>query len=543
MVDSMVLGDLLARKQFQYLKVLNANADLSRTVFTVESTETTDVAKYIPQNTLLLMTGMAFKDNPLHMCSFLEELDEISCAGVAIKLGRFIDKLDERVIAAADQLGLAILQIPMNVTLGQVYREILSYIWENQNDYLLGALNAQKKISNLILQGSSMKSIVNNMTMILNKPVMIMDLFGTILEYGYNYTRADREKTVEDVELLMKGKRLEEEKYSVYQKEGRRFCIHPVKGVSRNTNYIVISDFDPKEKEETVLILEQIIMALEMYFYRSLYVKYNDMEIWEEYRSFFFSQLEKTPESEPQVLTMGKSYGLKKASKYRIVILAMGIEDARKFNPVNFSKNEERFILIYHWMVRMLSDREDVIIFPQKSKWRYICLLHEDMVDDLSIFTQIYEMVREKFDLEITAAQGGVVSAFANITKSLHDAEQCMIDGNRNETYPYILSYKPKNMLELFKFIPEREIRDICEHTLKELAYPRDEMEEELRKTLYTYLSCNGSITKTAETLYLHRNTVKYRLKKCKEILNNDFSDVSSCFQLQLALILTEQAQ
>lgn len=539
----MVLRDLLDKEKFRYLKVLNDNADLTRTVFTVESTETPDVAKYIPQNTLLLMTGMAFKDEPERMCSFLEELNRKSCAGVAIKLGRFIDSLDESVLAAADQLGIPILQIPIDMTLGQVYREILSYIWKNQNDHLLGALNAQKKISNLILQGSSMKSIINNMAMILDKPVMIMDLFGSILEHGYNFTKADREKTAEDVNMLMKENRLEESAYSVYQKDGKRFCIYPVKGVSRNTHYIIISDFDPNGKEENALILEQIIMALELYFYRSLYVKYNEMKVWEEYRTFFLEQLEKNPENEKQILGMGKLYGLQKVSQYRIVILTTGIEESRNFNHTNFSKNEERYILIYNLMIRLLSNEENMIFFPQKEKWRYICLLQGNQVNDLSIFTRIHDMVKEKFNLDITVAQGGVVSAFVNIIKSLNDAEQSIVDGNQDKTYPYILSYKPKNMMELFKFIPEREMKDICECTLKELAYPQNQMEEELRKTLYTYLSCNGSITKTAENLYLHRNTIKYRLKKCKEILDTDFSDVSSCFQIQLALLLTELAQ
>ena len=97
--------------------------------------------------------------------------------------------------------------------------------------------------------------------------------------------------------------------------------------------------------------------------------------------------------------------------------------------------------------------------------------------------------------------------------------------------------------MELFKYIPEREIKVICEYTLKGLAYPHDQMEEELRKTLETYVFCNSSISKTAESLYLHRNTIKYRLKKCEEILETDLSDVSNCFQIQLALTLTKYAQ
>ncbi len=539
----MILKDLLEKKQFQYLKVLNDNADLSRTVFTIESTETPDVAKYIPPNTLLIMTGMAFQNDPLRMCDFLEELNKRSCAGLAIKLGRFIDSLDQLVIDTADSLEIPLIQIPMDMTLGKVYQEILSYIWNNQNDYLLEALNAQQKISNLIRQGSSMKSIINNIALVLNKPIMVMDLFGEILEYSYTYMKTEREETAQQVRSFTKSK-LSKSGYSIFDnKQGKHSCLYPIKGVGRNTNYVIISDFDPREKEENVLLIEHIIMTLELYFYRGLYVKYNEMEVKEKYLSLLIDQIEKESLNERQILAMGEFYGIKKMLEYRMVFLELGYEERRRFNQVNFSKKEERYILIYDWINNMLLQNENVIIFPQESKWRYVCLMQGDSCDSVDFFISIHDIVKEKFDFDIMVVLGGIVSSVVNLGNSFSEAEQCITDGSHDKEYPYLIRYKPKNMMELFKYIPEREIKVICEYTLKGLAYPHDQMEEELRKTLETYVFCNSSISKTAESLYLHRNTIKYRLKKCEEILETDLSDVSNCFQIQLALTLTKYAQ
>lgn len=539
----MTLKEMLGRGNFQYLKILNHDPDLSRIVTTVESTETPDVAKYIPQNTFLLMTGMAFKDDPVLMCTFLEGLDKRKCAGIAIKLGRFIDTLDDRVIETADQLRLPVFQIPMEKTLGNVYQEILSYIWNNQNDYLLGALNAQQKISSLILQGNSLKSIVNNMSVMLNRPVMIMDMFDDILEYGYTYTKIAREQTMKAIAVLAGEDRLDDTTYSVYEADGRRICAYPVRGVGRNTNYVIIADFDPGEKEEHVLIMEQIITALKLYFYKNLYVKYNEMKLKEKFLNLLLEQLENMIWTEKQMLLFGDSYGLKRMSEYRIVFLEMRNGDHKKFNPVNFSKKEERYILTYDWIRHLLNEENDILIFPQESKWRYVCLIQGEQKSYRDLFIQIHDVVRKKFEFEMTILQGSAVSSFMNIKNSYSEAEQCAIDGNRDEEYPFLMSYKPKNMMELFKFIPEREVKDICEITLKELAYPKNQMEEELRKTLFTFLFNGNSITKTADSLYVHRNTIKYRLKKCEELLGVDFSDVFSCFQIQMALVLTEYAQ
>lgn len=539
----MLLKDLLEKEKFQYLRVLNSKPDLSRTVFTVESTETPDVAKYIPQNTLLIMTGMAFKEDPTHMCSFLEELDRRSCAAVAIKLGRFIDELDESVLETADQLGIPLLQITMDKTLGSVYQEILSYIWGNQNDHLVMALNAQQKISNLILQGSSMKSIINNVAVILEKSVMLIDLFGRVLEYSYTYTKGLREKTLRVITELMQEKRFNKSTYFVFEEEEICFCVYPVKGVGRNTNYIILLDFNPKEKEEHLLVMEQIIMALELYFYKNLYVKYNEIKLREEFRSLFFEQLEKKVWSERQILAIGDSYGLRPLPEYRVVLVELGRNEQRKFNRTNFSKKEEEYILTYDWMNYLLSAEANILIFPQELKWRYVCLIQGKHEDYLELFIRIHDTIKHIFHIDVTISQGGVVSSVTNAANSFREAEQGMRDGNRDKQYPYILNYRPKSIMELFKFIPEREIRDICEYTLKELAYPKNQMEEELRKTLSTYLLSSNSITQTAEKLFVHRNTIKYRLKKCGEILERDLSDVSDCFQIQLALSLTESAQ
>lgn len=212
-------------------------------------------------------------------------------------------------------------------------------------------------------------------------------------------------------------------------------------------------------------------------------------------------------------------------------------------NAVNFSKREERYILIYDWISQLLGAEHEILMFPQKSDWRYVCLVQNGKSDYLRALLHVHDIVKEKFNLDLVIAQGGVASSLLNVQNSYDQAEQSIADGSRDETYSYLLSYKPRNMKELFKFIPEKEVRDTCRVTLKQLAYPKNQTEEDLRKTLQTYLFCGSCITKTAETLFVHRNTIKYRLKKCEEILGTDLSEEETCFQIQLALLLTEYAQ
>ena len=56
--------------------------------------------------------------------------------------------------------------------------------------------------------------------------------------------------------------------------------------------------------------------------------------------------------------------------------------------------------------------------------------------------------------------------------------------------------------------------------------------------TLQAYLDNGQSIEKTSQVLYLHRNTLKYRIRRLKEILNESFDNQEYTTKLTLAIII-----
>ena len=56
-----------------------------------------------------------------------------------------------------------------------------------------------------------------------------------------------------------------------------------------------------------------------------------------------------------------------------------------------------------------------------------------------------------------------------------------------------------------------------------------------LEQTLYTYLKCACNTTGTADALFLHRNSVIYRLHRIEELCDIDLSDTDTRFRLRLS--------
>jgi DNA-binding PucR family transcriptional regulator len=83
---------------------------------------------------------------------------------------------------------------------------------------------------------------------------------------------------------------------------------------------------------------------------------------------------------------------------------------------------------------------------------------------------------------------------------------------------------------------PQSEIRTFCERVLGPLATDTERYEE-LARTLEEYLRAHGSLNAVARALFLHRNTVRQRLRRIAEITGADLSDADSRLALHLAVL------
>lgn len=75
-------------------------------------------------------------------------------------------------------------------------------------------------------------------------------------------------------------------------------------------------------------------------------------------------------------------------------------------------------------------------------------------------------------------------------------------------------------------------------HTLQKLIDYDSKNNSSLLETLEAYLNSGMNKSLTASELYVHKNTVKYRLNKIEEILKKRISEPDVAFTYRLALHL-----
>lgn len=95
--------------------------------------------------------------------------------------------------------------------------------------------------------------------------------------------------------------------------------------------------------------------------------------------------------------------------------------------------------------------------------------------------------------------------------------------------------YEEIGVYQLFFNHKPEELKEFAQDILGPIRDYDRMNDSELFDTLRVYLESNCNMSIVTEKIYVHRNTVKYRIKRIEEILGYDLSNVNRQFNLRLA--------
>ena len=149
---------------------------------------------------------------------------------------------------------------------------------------------------------------------------------------------------------------------------------------------------------------------------------------------------------------------------------------------------------------------------------------------------------------EATAMQGkiktmalcGVSDVFkgiSNLSKGYHSAQTNKISGKANARK--ILENHSQYEI-LLEIKDDEKIRAYCNETIGPIIKYDKAHNTNLYQTLKCYFDNNASVNKASAQMFIHRNTINYKIKKIEHILSCDLSSFEERFTLMLAIKLLE---
>jgi len=143
--------------------------------------------------------------------------------------------------------------------------------------------------------------------------------------------------------------------------------------------------------------------------------------------------------------------------------------------------------------------------------------------------------------ITVLIGAGSVCHTILEINNSYQEARRSIFIARKLDKDDEVISYSSLGVYKLLFAVKDGAVlQEYANQLLKPiLRYDRGK-NDILMQTLRNYLLCNCNNQKTADSLFIHLNTLKYRLQKIEDICGVDLNDPEERLNLQLALKVIE---
>ena len=187
-------------------------------------------------------------------------------------------------------------------------------------------------------------------------------------------------------------------------------------------------------------------------------------------------------------------------------------------------------------------------MFPDKTKDYVISVGEHDIVlvkdikpgtetkDIEKIATNIADTLSSEFYTKVAIGISTVVENIKDLARAYKEAQIALDVGKVFETEKSIISYENLGIGRLIYQLPTT----LCEMFLQEV-FKRGSLESLDRETLLTiqcFFENNLNVSETSRKLFVHRNTLVYRLEKIKKLTGLDLREFDDAITFKVALMV-----
>ncbi|MCC8142282.1 MAG: PucR family transcriptional regulator ligand-binding domain-containing protein [Lachnospiraceae bacterium] len=161
----------------------------------------------------------------------------------------------------------------------------------------------------------------------------------------------------------------------------------------------------------------------------------------------------------------------------------------------------------------------------------------------LPSFVEIIRSFLSSFysSLSYTIGVGQLMPSVQNISKSYSQARQIATLHAQDRIRPDLIFYSDMGIYKLLMCIDDEDVlREYYDQTIRPLMDYDEKNNINLTQVVDSYLTHNGSVNEVAQELYLHRNTINYRIKRAEEVLQMNLSHHDARFRLRMGFLIRD---
>ncbi|BDF34899.1 transcriptional regulator [Lachnospiraceae bacterium] len=160
---------------------------------------------------------------------------------------------------------------------------------------------------------------------------------------------------------------------------------------------------------------------------------------------------------------------------------------------------------------------------------------HEELE---KVAKELYELLKEDGEEEILIAYGTIVNDIKEVSKSYKEAKLALDVGKIFFGEKNIMAYSALGIGRLIYQLPI----PLCKMFIREIFEGKspDDFDEETLTTINKFFENNLNVSETSRQLYIHRNTLVYRLDKLQKSTGLDLRVFEDAITFKIALMVVK---
>ncbi len=509
----LTLRDLLKTNGNHQVKVLGGERGLDKEVTTIFSYTCPGKIKSYNSGGLILLRDITPDEIPL----LKELIPKMAVEGIAgLVLTKNVSDLSPEIIDLANKYIFPVILVPNEGKLFDL-RLFFEFII-NKKQYWDSFYNLLK---HFLLEGGNIQQLVEELAQYLKRDIAFLDD-----KYQKLYVNNKAQVFKEDIcttslrEVLSK------------------YCFHEVKLGSHKYGYLIINQRDENE------YLRMLLRNLEVFLILLLQKQLDLYDVQGKYMDLFI-----------QDLLSGQYQSIEEIRKEKISteleinteIFVGVLEITEKSLKEVIQKDRSRGADFYR--NQLLDNSKSILhdVYPQllytafENKVVYI-FYSKFIKNDQQRINEIFPVIinqMQNYGLEIVIGIGRRKKSLFKAPESYQEALIAIKLGKLLEKKQKIVFYNQLGVYNLLIKIQQNEYTDVLlNQYLNSLIKYDEEYNMDLFETLEHLVKNDWDINLTSQELFVHYNTVKYRMKKIQEILQLNLEDSEIKFNIALALKL-----
>jgi purine catabolism regulator len=491
------------------LRLLAGEQAADRAIRWVHVSELEDPTPWLKGGELILTTGLGVGSTPAKQRAYLKRLVDAELTGLGFGLGFTHEKTPRPLITAADRSGFPLFEVPYPVPFIAITEAIFTRLAAEQYDTLQRAVDAEHALTRAVMEGSGPEGIARSLAGVTKGWALLLDLHGLIIA-STGRAAAMRAERIRDE---LRTRRSDGTSFSVTLVDrGHHIWVQPVGAQGRVEAFLAVGKPEqPTQLDRIVAGHALSLFAIELAKSRAV------ADAQRRLQGDFFDELASEGLPAADAWRGLARFGFDRSTQVMVLSLE-AVDGGPGGGALADAVTDQR------------SREGGGFLVSAHERGVHLLLPADAQADPEAIAASIGERV----GAGLRAGAGSAVDA-AEVGRSLREAryalQVCRLEGWRYAGFADLGTYRL-----LLSMTEPDALRAFADSMLAPLdAYDR-EHGGELIASLQAFLQHNARWETAAAGLFVHRHTLRYRMRKVEELTGRDLSSSFDRMEFWLAL-------